>query len=1015
MPAQKIPARVFLLALVLVTSLAAQPGGPPVEARVALGVLEGRVANAVTGAYLNHARMAVRGTGTEVLTDEAGFFRIVGLPPGEHMLEIYYTGLDRYSAVVKLEAGRVTEHQAALGSAERYGGDGKVVTLDAFKAAVARDMDSETIAINEQRFAPNLKNVIAIGSIGEPMGGSMGDFLRFLPGVAADYTNSLETMGVMIRGFPSNYSLMSVDGAQFAGSSGEGGREFDASRISSNAFSRVEVTKVPLPSTPADTMAGSINMVTKSAFERSSPAFRYRVGVASTDEHFSLKKTPSPRNAYAMKIYPDLFAEYTLPYSNRLGFVVTAQHSITANQTDQAYTEFRGVGIAGSAVTPAAPALNVVRENDRYRENTRASLSLRVDWRPSPNGVLSFSGLVIDSRELSFQSNNRIETGTNGRPSVTTGVPFSFTAENVEGATGRGGFALNYNHFEKTGLIQTTGVRYRLDDGIWRIRGGLNLSRSRAVRTDVGAGFFQNVTILTREQPVRVAFLGIRDGRPADFRVYNNANQPVDVFDLNNLVVSRAADGPDTLVRRDVHNADLSVRREIRRFRTPLALEIGGLQRVERNDDRRFDGRTYDYMGRNGSFAAAPFRDDIYVGQRAMIIFPAKPAVPWISTHKALAAFREDPRLFQQTVAQQRTTEINEIVGSKYIQESVTAAYLQGEAKFMENRLGLLGGVRFERTSASAEGPFQDPDAPFLRNGDGSFVRNAAGARVRKPEAGAAGSLEEVSLVYRERGATAERSYRGFYPSLHLNYNVTSRVLFRLAYAKTYGRPNYSEIIPNTVVDQDDDDTDIGAPIGRINLTNPGLKPWTADNYDASVEYYSDSGGLLSAGVFLKDVRNFFGRFVQYATENDLRALGLDPRYLGGLVTTQFNAGDARVRGVELNLRHSLLPFGGWGRHVSVFANPTRLETEGDLFADFRGFLPRSTNWGFIVSKDRLSFLTKWNHRGQQKRSPIPAMGPDAFNYAEPRLQVDVNVEWRLSKRLTTYLNIRNLTAQTQR
>lgn len=980
-----------------------------------LGAIEGRVSNAVTGSFLNNARVTVRGTSIVALTDDAGFFRVVGVPTGTQIVEVYYTGLDTHAASVSVAPGAVMEHNVALNSAARYGTDQKVVTLDPFTVAVARDMDSETIAINEQRFAPNLKNVIAIGAIGEPMGGSMGDFLRFLPGVSADYTNSLETMGVMIRGFPSNYSLMSIDGAQFAGSSGEGGREFDAARISSNAFSRVEVTKVPLPSNPADTMAGSINMVTKSAFERSKPEFRYRLGVSSTDEHFSLKKTPSPSNAKTLKIYPDVFAEYTLPYSKDLGFVVTAQHSITANQTDQAYTEFRGVGITGVPVTPATPALNVVRENDRYREYTRSSLSLRTDWRPSPHGVLSVSGMVMDSKEVSYQSNNRIETGTNGRPSTATGIPFTYTPERVEGATGRGNFALNYNHFEKTGLVQTAAARYRLDDGTWRIRTGVNLSRSRAVRTDVGAGFFQNVTVLVREQPIRVTFEGIKDGQPSDFRVYNNANQEIDIFDVNNLVISRAADGPDTLVKRTVHNADLSVRREIRRFGMPLALELGGLQRIERNDDRRFEGRTYDYTGRNGSFAAAPFLDDIYVGQRPLIIFPHKPAVPWISTFKALAAFREDPSLFQQTLAQQRTTAINNIANSKYIQETVTAAYLQAEGRFFDNRISVFTGVRFEQTDSEAEGPFQDPDAIFVRNPDQTFARTPTGARIRRPEAGAPGSLDEVALIYQERGARAERTYHGYYPSFHLNYTLTSRLLLRTAYAKTYGRPNYSEIIPNTTVDQDDEDADVGAPIGRINVTNPGLRPWTADNYDVSLEYYSDSGGLISAGVFLKDVKNFFGRFVQYATENDIRALGLDPRYLGWLVTTQFNAGDARVTGGEVNLRHSLLPLGAWGRHVSVFANATRLKTEGDMFADFRGFLPKSVNWGFILSKDRLSFLTKWNYRGTQKRSPIPAMGPDAFNYAEPRLQVDMNLEWRLNRRFTTYLNVRNLTAQTQR
>ena len=37
------------------------------------------------------------------------------------------------------------------------------------------------------------------------------------------------------------------------------------------------------------------------------------------------------------------------------------------------------------------------------------------------------------------------------------------------------------------------------------------------------------------------------------------------------------------------------------------------------------------------------------------------------------------------------------------------------------------------------------------------------------------------------------------------------------------------------------------------------LKPWTAQNYDLSAEYYTDNGGLVTAGVFRKDLRDFFG------------------------------------------------------------------------------------------------------------------------------------------------------------
>ena len=64
----------------------------------------------------------------------------------------------------------------------------------------------------------------------------------------------------------------------------------------------------------------------------------------------------------------------------------------------------------------------------------------------------------------------------------------------------------------------------------------------------------------------------------------------------------------------------------------------------------------------------------------------------------------------------------------------------------------------------------------------------------------------------------------GFYPSLHLNYNLADDFVLRVAYAKTLGRPDYADIIPNIDIDEDVDPT---LP-GTITVANTGLKPWTA-------------------------------------------------------------------------------------------------------------------------------------------------------------------------------------------
>ena len=970
------------------------------------GAIAGRVRNAVTGAYLGNARVTVPGTMLLAFTDESGTYRLTGLAVGNVTIEVFYTGLDVQTATVTVVPNQTVERNLELSSVARYGGDAKVVSLDPYKVAATRETDIEAIAINEQRFAPNIKNVVSTATLGDPLGGSLGDFLRYLPGVSASY-GALETEGVLIRGFPSNMSVVSMDGVQLAGASAGGGRGFAPARLGANSVSRVEVTKVPLPSTPADTMSGSINLVSKSAFERSRAEFKYRIGVTSDDQRFAVGKTPDPSGQSSSKLYPDFDFDYTLPLGKNLGLVVTGMTSKISHETDTWYTDYLTSG-TGTNATPANPYLWQNRNQEVSRNYERDSVSGKVDWRVTPHSILSLGAMVSYYYAVNWNSNFNLAAGNVGTPTVAGGTALSFTPEQTIGATGRGSVPMAYSFSESGGLNQSANIRYRLDDGIWKIQSSVSRSNSKSWRRDTDRGFFNSLTVGLR-MPVRVSFLNVSRGRVGDFQVLDNNSQAVDVFDINSYTLTAASNTPNTDVRATIANEDLDVRRQINGFSFPAAIQIGGMRRSQTNDDKRMNGRAWNYNGINGSLSAAPYLSDVYYGERNLGSYKSKPFVPWVSPYKVWSALKANPSLFSQTLAQQRTTLVNNITTSKYIREDVAALYAQAEIRLFRNRLSVVTGVRREATTDEGVGPLQDPNAVFVRNANGTFAHTAAGAKIRKPEAGAAGSLDEVDLIYRERAARAERSYHGFYPSFHLTFNATDKLQLRAAYAKTYGRPDFANIIPNTTVNQDDNNNpDITT--GRISFSNAGLKPWTADNYDLSLEYYTQTGGVVSGGVFLKDITNFFGNYVKIATAQDLADLGLDPQYVGWQVTTQLNAGSARVKGAEVNLRHSLVPFGAWGRHVIIFANATKLRLEGSGYADFTGFLPEAVNWGFTVNKSRATFIAKWSYRGEQKAVAYPTIGPDGFRYPQPRTQLDLSLDYQVSRRVLLYLNVRNAT-----
>jgi iron complex outermembrane receptor protein len=381
---------------------------------------------------------------------------------------------------------------------------------------------------------------------------------------------------------------------------------------------------------------------------------------------------------------------------------------------------------------------------------------------------------------------------------------------------------------------------------------------------------------------------------------------------------------------------------------------------------------------------------------------------PHVSPIQAWRAYERNPALFSKTLAQQVAEESFRVTNSLAFKERVSAAYLQADLTLFKGRLRVLTGARYEKTDVSGVGPRVDPAAVWQRQPSGEFARDPAGNRIRKVEAGAVNSLEQLRLTHAERASRNSETYGGIYPSLHFTYNISSNLLARLAWAKTYGRPNLTEVIPNTSIDEFDTD-DPTALQGNITVTNPALKPWSADNYDLSLEYYTDQGGSFTVGVFQKQIKNFFGSAVFISTLADTVALGLEPDYVNWRVSTRVNAGAAEVFGGEFSVRHSLAPLGRWGRFFTGFVNGTKLDLHGSNVADFAGFVPETLNWGVTYSRKPFQVMAKWNYRGKQRNGAQPAFGPDGFTWQERRIALDLNLEVQIRREMFLFINGQNV------
>ena len=154
-----------ILAFLAVTALA----------QTGTGSITGRVQNVATSQYLVSARLTVRGTNLSTFTDNFGSYRLDGVPAGSVVVEAFYSGLDPQQAEVAVAAGGTAQRDFDLTNRALYGDRSGVVKLDAFVLSSSKLTEGEALATNEQRFAPNIKNVVATDAFGDVIEGNVAE------------------------------------------------------------------------------------------------------------------------------------------------------------------------------------------------------------------------------------------------------------------------------------------------------------------------------------------------------------------------------------------------------------------------------------------------------------------------------------------------------------------------------------------------------------------------------------------------------------------------------------------------------------------------------------------------------------------------------------------------------------------------------------------------------------------------------------------------------------------------
>lgn len=1064
---QNTPAHVIkLAALVFLAAVCAPATAPSQPApEIAPGGIEGSVYNSINGLPVGRAKVSIRGVAApavsrETLTDDEGRFWFANVPAGETRLEVSYLGFDSQTATVTVEPGKTASRDfqiAREGSARSRAVDENIVQLEKFQVVADQAMNAQALAMNEQRHAASIKHIIAMEELGDFGTENIGDYIRFLPGVSI-IDDGEDAGRLALGGFPAEMTNVQLDGGDVAstGLGTESGRTLALQEVPMVNIERVEVTKVPTPDMQASGLGGSMNLVTKSLLGTKRPYLTYSMYMNFNNrEGLSFDgggKQPIPQVTPATK-KPSFQATVVVPVGKRLAFSAGASRSWRQRPTENTpsetalwnlrhadYRDLNGNRIFGD--DPKDIALATAQWSQIAQITVTENVQFGAEWRMSRKDTLAFN---IQFREtttdraasrLSTRFHYDMQYDPVGNASETHTKPGATYA----GGTLEMGGNANLNYREKTDNTHMT-LRYRHRGEKWQVDAQAVSSSAKRVRSTLDQGYFSGYYALGNELPgtttgrgYDIHGYGINEGDsilPSRYiATYSTTGETFDPFDGDNyrLQSVRHDDG--------VYKTDLLAGRAdvTRIFNRHFSLKAGAsFNRMEKDDWQVPINYTFVGDDQYGPRTTAGYFERRRVSyydilDEALNIDMNGNPVRWISPVKLHKLFLEHPEYFEpNTTAIQYRAE-----RSKRMLEDISAAYLRFDLRLFDNRLHVIGGVRFEKTDIDGWSVKTDHTAAYARDPEtGQPLKNPDGTW----QMITTDTVERLHLTYQERAFHEAQSYDGFYPSLNINYAFSNNLVLRAAYARTIGRPDVKYVVagirvPNLTVrdaeiieDNDNDEAD-ESNARTIEVGNPGLKPWTADSFHLSLDSYHLKGGFGSIGVYLKNVTNFFAERSTRATREDLEYFGLNSTDIDFMLENEYairrweNIGDARLTGIELSYRQDMFFLPSWLQKTQVWINYTHLKVSGPNAEDFTGFSPDVLSCGINYFRPRFSLRLTCAYQAETKTRLVPvAAGTQAaryipqgtYEYQASSIRYGLTTEYALSRAFTLFMTWNNI------
>lgn len=922
----------------------------PARQSSSFGLISGRVVAAETGEPLAGAQVIATSTqGNQpmlgAVVNLEGNFTIQRVPEGRYELRITYLGYTQSNTTVDVVGGQAAQVNVRL----------QPSNLQLKEVIISGSLEGQARALNQQKNADNIKTIVSADQIGRFPDLNVAEALQRVSGISITRDNG-EGSAVQIRGTPRNFTTISINGEQMP-STDEGGNRAEAlDLVPADQLASMEITKSVTPDQDGDAIGGAVNLITPFA-RKDKP--RIKLDLSGGYNRLLDRSYSNGSGGVQLDFGRNVNTIGRISYdqrffSERLGVLVTGTYYRTLNGEDRAEYEYRpgpapADGYAPELVRQLPQLLIDHALRDAQNTRTRAGLTSTIDYRFNDVTQVYFK-FIYSSLE-----DDNIRRRVRYRPQV----PTRFDSDTVGNA-----FA-GYRTPDTT--QNDARVRRDVNDRVvkrenWSLNFGANHTWGK-VKLDYEVFYTQS---LRRLNSFRNTF-GLPnvtwavDRSDPDYPKYTFLPNPtyptgVDQFEPTGYqFVSTETDVISTTSKNLVFKTNLQMPVEL--AGGSGFIKVGVKYRQIRNRrTRNLD--TYDNIiggvaNYRMSQVVGNYDDLNYLnGNYRLGLFPEPLRLrQYFETNQALfvrngtASFFQSEAFFYDAV------------------EDVVAGYAMGRLNW--SKLMVMAGLRIEGTSV---------------NYQANFVNRAAGDTTLVPRPGS-------------------NNYPFILPNLQMRYALDENTNLRFAALWTFSRPNFLSVVPFE---------DIIIADFEIRRGNPGLRATNAFNLDLMIERYFASVGVISAGVFYKDISNFiFERRSQEFVAGQLYQ-----------AFTPVNGDQARIFGFELVGQRQLDFLPGFLSGLGVYANYTFTTSSSDVGARTNVRFPGQSShvWNAALTYDRGGFSARASLNYNSSFILRITDDPTFDDYVDSRLQLDINVSQSfLDRKMRVYCELINLTNQPRR